>query len=230
MGLTRSGLFSEIVENLPLWLLLLHHQGFDDVVDLEVIEVLHAHATLVALEDFLGVFLEALQRGDARVGIHDNGVADNARLGTADDLAILDQAAGDGTDTGDLEHVLDAGAALHDLFEDRLDQSGDHLVDGVAQFEDEIIGADLNLLGRSDLERFSQGNDVEANDDGVAGGSQQDVGLRDTAGALVQDLERNGLGLDLPQLELDGVQCGERVGLQDEGEFLLCLLYTSEAA
>ena len=55
-------LLGEIVENIALRLLLLHHQGFDDVVDLEVVEVLQAHTTLVALEDFLGVFLEALQR------------------------------------------------------------------------------------------------------------------------------------------------------------------------
>src|SRR5450759_3725295 len=69
-----TNMLREIVEDPALRLLLLHHQGFDDVVDLEVIEVLHAHATLVALEDFLGVFLEALQRGDAGVGIHDDGV------------------------------------------------------------------------------------------------------------------------------------------------------------
>ncbi len=45
-----------------LWFLLLHHKCFDDVVDLEVVEVLQTHTTLVALQDFLGVFLEALQR------------------------------------------------------------------------------------------------------------------------------------------------------------------------
>ena len=56
----RCLLFSEIVEDLVLRLLLLHHQGFDDVVDLEVIEVLQAHTALVTLEDFLCVFLEAL--------------------------------------------------------------------------------------------------------------------------------------------------------------------------
>src|SRR5450830_2160929 len=197
IGLTAQGwlLFSEIVEDVALRLLLLHHQSFDDVVDLEVIEVLQAHATLVALENFLCIFLEALQGGNAGVGIHDDGVADNAGLGTADDLAVLDQAAGNGADTGDLEHVLDVGATLDNLFENRLGQPGDHLVDGVTQLEDEIIGADLNLLGRGDFERFGQRDDVEANDDGVAGGSQQNVGLRDTAGALVQDLERNGLGL-----------------------------------
>src|SRR5664280_1881450 len=221
LGLGANLLFSELAETAALRLLLLHHQGFDDVVDLEVIEVLQAHTTLVALQDFLGIFLEALQRGDAGVGIHDDGIADDTSLGATDDLAILDQTAGDCADTGDLEHILDARATLNDLFEDRLGQPGDHFVDGIAQFEDEIVGADLNLLGCSDLERFGQRDDVEANDDGIAGGCQQDVGLRDTTGALVQDLERNGLGLDLPQLELDGVQRGECVGLQDESEFLL---------
>jgi len=91
------------------------------------------------------------------------------------------------------------------------------------RLEDEVIGLNLHLLGSGNLERLCLRNDVEANDDGVAGRCQQDVGLRDAARPFVQDLQRNGLRLDFLQLILDRVQGRERVCLEDEGQLLFLL-------
>ena len=62
MPLQRSGFFD-------------HFVGFDNVADLDVVEVFEADAALVALEDFADVVLEAAERGNLAV-VHDRRGAD----------------------------------------------------------------------------------------------------------------------------------------------------------
>src|SRR5688572_3881384 len=75
----------------------LHLEHFDDVANLDVVEVLEAHAALEAGLDLGDIVLEALERGELAFPHHDV-VAQQARLGVAlaRDAAVGDHAAGNG--------------------------------------------------------------------------------------------------------------------------------------
>ena len=62
-------------------------EGFDDVADLDVVEVLQAHAAFVALDHFAGVVLEALEGADL-AGVDHHAVAEQAHAGVTGDLAV----------------------------------------------------------------------------------------------------------------------------------------------
>ena len=52
--------------HLALLLDLLHGEGFEHVANLHIVEAVEADTALVALSDFLGIVLEALERGVRR--------------------------------------------------------------------------------------------------------------------------------------------------------------------
>ena len=117
----------------------------------------------------------------------DDIVAQNADRRVARDLAVLDVAARDGADGGDLIGLTDLGVA-----DDGLAELGrKHTLHGVGDLVDGIINdavhphIDLVTLrgGLCQLVRA----DVEADDDGVGRGGQQNIGLVDRADARVDD-------------------------------------------
>ena len=74
-------------------------KGFDDVPDLDVVEILEAHAAFHALGHFPGVILEAFQGGNP-AGIYHHAVAQQPYAGGTDDLSIRHEAAGNDSDLG----------------------------------------------------------------------------------------------------------------------------------
>ena len=85
---------------------LLHDVALEDVALFDVVELVDGHAALVVLRDLLDGVLEALQRADLAL-VDDDVVAQHAHLAVARDLAVLDIAARDGADGGDLVGLTD---------------------------------------------------------------------------------------------------------------------------
>ena len=75
-----------------------HDEAFEDVAFLDVIELGHSHAALIAGSNFLGLVLEPLQRTNLTL-MDDDVVAEHTDLGIAGDLAILDQRGAKGRNT-----------------------------------------------------------------------------------------------------------------------------------
>ena len=98
-----------------------------------------------------------------------------------------DAAAGDLADLGDLEDVEHLGAAGVVLLVDGLEETVHGLGHLVLQLVDDGVEADLDLLLIGELLGLALGPHVEADDDGVGGGGEQDVGLGDGADTGVQD-------------------------------------------
>ena len=168
-------------------------KDFDDVAYLDVLVAGEVDSALDALTDFADVVLEALEGGD--LALPDLvAFAEQADLLVATDEAVGDAAAGDLADLGDLEDVEDLGAAGVVLLEDWLEEAVHRLGDLVLQLVDDGVQTDLDVFALGDLGGLAIGPDVEADDDGVRGGGEQDVGLGDGADAGVQDADANLLG------------------------------------
>src|SRR3712207_6152779 len=86
---------------------LAHLEGLDDVVDLDVVERPQADTALVALADLGGVVLEPAEGLHRQVVGHHGTVADEPRLGVADDRAAADQRTGDIADARHAEDLAD---------------------------------------------------------------------------------------------------------------------------
>lgn len=110
MPLQRSGFFD-------------HFEGFDNIADLDVVEVFEADAALVALEDFADVVLEAAERGNLAV-VHNHAVAEQTDAGVTGELAVDDMAARDGADLRHGEDFAHFGLAEVHLAADGSEQTG----------------------------------------------------------------------------------------------------------
>src|SRR6185503_5370528 len=86
---------------------LLDFVAFDDVAGLVAVEVIELDAALQPRADFVGIILEAFERGDLAL-VHDLAAAPQPRRGVAVDLALGDEAAGDET-LGEREDLADFG-------------------------------------------------------------------------------------------------------------------------
>ena len=95
---------------------------------------------------------------------HDR-VADQAELGLARDLALGDEAAGDGADLGDGEDLADLGLAHELLALDRREHADHRLLDVVDGVVDDLVELDVDALLLGHLLRLAGGADVEADDD-----------------------------------------------------------------
>ena len=141
------------------------------------------------------------------------------------DLAFHDVAAGDRTHLRHLErlaHLGDAGVLLHDVGGQQTHASRVDLLDGLV---DDPVQTDVHLLLLGLLLRLARGAHVEADDDGVGGRCQRDVGLGDAAHGRVHDVDAH-LGLvhllERVAQRFDGAL---HVGLHDEVQVgLLALL------
>ncbi len=86
-----------------------------------------------------------LEGGDPSL-VEDFPAAEDAGLGVADDPAVLDVAAGDGPDLGDLEDLADLGPAQEGLLDDRLEEADDGLLELVGELVDDLVGPDLDAF------------------------------------------------------------------------------------
>src|SRR3954452_12034085 len=148
----------------------------DDVAGLEVLEVGQADAALEALPHLAGVVLEALEGRDGALP-DDDAVAQEADLGAAGDDARLHVAAGDGADPRDAEDLPHLGVAGDDLLELGGEEAHHGLLDVLQDLVDDLVGADLDVRGVSQLPASAVGDDVPADDGGVRGDGEGDVVL-----------------------------------------------------
>ena len=95
---------------------LLHNEAFKNVAFLNVVELLDRHTAFVTGRDLLDRVLEALQGAELAL-MDDDIVAQNADRRVARDLAVLDVAARDGADGGDLIGLTDLGVTNDGLAE-----------------------------------------------------------------------------------------------------------------
>ncbi len=84
-------------------------EGFDDVANLDIVEVLDTDAAFHTGLDFLGLVLAPLERRHF-AGVDHDAVADEAYLALGE-FAVAHQAAGNGAHLGNLEGLLDLGGS-----------------------------------------------------------------------------------------------------------------------
>src|SRR5699024_7590465 len=145
---------------------------------------------LVALGHFFDVVLEAFERSQVLVG-NDDAVTHNANLGVTGDLALQHIAAGNGTDSGDLEHLAHLRAAQLDLaglWRQRTLHRGGHFLDGIV---DDAVHAHVNAFALGHVAGYRVRTDVESNNDRAAGLCQHDIRLADRADRAVNYLDAN---------------------------------------
>src|SRR2546428_7470366 len=88
----------------------LHHEHFDEIADLEVVEPLEADAALESGLDLANIVLEAAQRPDLAF-VDDDVVAKQprVRIARASDAPLADHAAGDGAVLRNFERIAHLG-------------------------------------------------------------------------------------------------------------------------
>src|SRR4029453_6652578 len=122
----------------------LHLEHFDDVANLDVVEVLQADTALEPGLHLGDVVLEAAQGGELAFP-HDDAVANQASLGVAlsRDAAITDLAAGDGADFRHAECLAHRRTADPHFFERRIQHAGHRLFDLIGHVVDDRMHADV---------------------------------------------------------------------------------------
>src|SRR6185437_5573613 len=186
--------------------------ALDDVADLEVVEVLHADATLESFPHFASVVLEPLERRERTVE-HLDAVPDDAHATLAVDDAIAHRATGDRADARDLEYLADFRLAQHHFALFRTEHAFHRRAHVGNRFVDDPVQLDLDAFALSRGARVVVRPDVEANDDRAGGLGEQDVAFGDRADAAVHDVD----------LDFRGRQAAERVGQGLGRSALVCL-------
>src|SRR5258708_2512316 len=171
-------------------------EGFNDIRGLDIGEVSNGDAALESGLDLAGVVLEGLQGLDFS-SKHHHVVAKYAHFAVALDLPIDHHAARHIADLADAEHFAHLGAALVNLFEDRLEHAGHGALQLVRQLVDDGVQADIHLFLFSQRSCVSFGAHVEADDNGVGSGSQQDIAFVEGADGGTQHADANSLVREL---------------------------------
>src|SRR3954468_14379977 len=210
--------------------LLAQLERLDDIADLDVVVAVDGQTTLEALADLGRVVLEPLQRRQLGVVDDHRTVPDQPDLRVAAEQAAGHPATGDVAHLRGAEDLPDLRLAKGDLLVDRLEHALQGGLDVVDRRVDDRVVPDIDVLALGQLAGVALGPDVEAEDDGVGGGRQRDVVLRDRAHAAVDDPQRDlGVDLDLQQRVLDRLDRTADVALEDEVELgLLPLLEALE--
>src|SRR6266853_1568314 len=166
----------------------LHMEAFENVPNLDVVEVGDARTALKAGADFVGVVLEPAQRTDAP-GIDHDAFAQHTDLGVALEYAIQHVTARDRADTLDAECIAHFGTAQMRFLEDGIEQSGHGLFDLVGDFVDDRVRANLDAFALRQIGGLAVRADVKCDDDRARSRCQQDVVFGDGANAGVNNLE-----------------------------------------
>src|SRR3954453_15892260 len=203
--------------------LLLHLEGLDDVVDLDVVVVAERDTALETFTHLGDVVLEPAQTRDRDVVGDHGAVPDEPGLGVADDRAGADDAAGDVADLARAEHLADLRSAELHLFELRLEHALERALDILDGGVDDGVVADIDLLAVGELARLALGPDVEADDDRVGGLGQVDVVLGDRADTAADDADADlvlGADVDVEQRILERLHRTGDVALEDQVELV----------
>src|SRR3989454_474905 len=185
---------------------------FDQVADLDVVEVLDADAALEALPHLAHVVLEALEGGD-RALVHLHAVADHPHPRRPGDDPGAHEAPRDGTDLGDLKRLSHLGLPQHDFLLLGREQSLHCSLHLFHRLVDDAVGADLHALALGRGACVGIGSHVEADDDGTRRLREQDIRVGDGADAAVHDFH----------LDFRGGQLGQRVRERFRGAALVRL-------
>src|SRR6478752_9070843 len=198
-----------------------HLERLDDVAFLDVLEVAQHQTTLEALADLGGVVLLALERLQVQVVGDHGAVPQDAHLGVATDHTTDDHAAGDVADLRRAEDRADLRLAEGRLLVLRLEHALERCLDLLDGLVDDRVVPDLHAFLLRHLGRLALGPDVEADDDGVGGGRQVDVGLGDRTDTAVDDADADLVAdVDLRQRVLECLDRTGHVALEDEVELL----------
>src|SRR6266481_9018745 len=209
---TRSVRRGELAQNR------FHLEGFDNVVRFHVVEILERDTAFVALRDFARVVLEALQ-GRELAFPYRAPVADQARAGAADDLAVHDHASRDSR-AGDVENLADFGAAERLLAVSRCEQPFHRLAHVVDRFVDDGVEANLDAFFLGEVRGLRFGTDVEADYDGFGSRRERHVGFGDRSGRAVNHLKLDLVGREPRERVGERFDRALHVALQDDFEFL----------
>src|SRR3954462_7371703 len=207
--------------------LLLHLEGLDDVVDLDVVVVAERDTALETFTHLGDVVLEPAQTRDRDVVGDHGAVPDEPGLRVADDRAGADDATGDVADLARPEHLADLRSAELDLFELRLEHALERALDVLDGGVDDGVVADVDLLAVGELARLALGPDVEADDDRVGGLGQVDVVLGDRTYTAADDADADlvlGADVDVEQRILERLHRTGDVALEDEVELVVLTL------
>src|SRR3954453_21565578 len=203
--------------------LLLHLEGLDDVVDLDVVVVAERDTALETFTHLGDVVLEPAQTRDRDVVGDHGAVPDEPGLRVADDRAGADDATGNVADLARPEHLADLRSAELDLFELRLEHALEralHVLDGGV---DDGVVADVYLLAVGQLARLALGPDVEADDDRVGGLGQVDVVFGDRTDTAPDEADADpvlGAAVDVEQRILERLHRTGDVALEDQVELV----------
>ena len=194
---------------------------------MDIVVLLQTDTALVALCHFLHVVLETLQRGDLVFEDH-HAVADDADLGLTGYLTVGDIGAGDHAHIGNADRLTHLGAAENDFLILGSQHTLHSRFNFVYAIVNDAVGAHVYPVTLCHIGGVLIGTDVEAHDDGVGGGGQHNIALRDTANGAVDNLHLNFLVGKLHKGRADCLGRSAHVGLNDDVEFLNAFLDLAE--
>ena len=187
--------------------------AFDDVARFVFVEVSEADAAFQTCLDFFHFILEAAEGGhftvkDGRL------VADDARLAAAEDFPVLHHAACR-TALVELEDLKHFGVADDGFARFRFQKAQHGIPHLVNEFVNDGIQFYLHAFPLEQFDGVGFHLDVEAQDDGVRGGGQQNVRFRDGAGGGVQEDAFHFVRLDVQNSFPDGFHGTLHIPLQE---------------
>src|SRR3954447_20873692 len=198
-----------------------HLERLDDVALPDVLEVAQHQTTLEALTDLGRVVLLPLERGQVEVVGDHGAVPEDPHLGVATDDPAGDHAARDVADLRRAEDRTDLRLAEGRLLVLRLEHALEGRLDLLDGLVDDRVVPDLHAFLLRHLGRLALGPDVEADDDGVGGRGQVDVGLGDRTDTAVDDADADLVAdVDLRQGVLESLDRAGHIALEDEVELL----------
>src|SRR5690348_15059898 len=149
----------------------LRGEGLDDITHLDVAVIGDGDAAFHAVAHLADVIFEAPERADLAFEYH-HVVAQQAHFGIALDVAVLHVAAGHRAHLRNAERFAHFRAPLVGLLDGGLEQAAHGLLNLILQLVNDRVQADIHLLLFRQFLRLALRTHVEADDDGVRGGSQ----------------------------------------------------------
>ncbi len=131
---------------------------------LEVVEAFEGNAALVASGNLAHVVLEAAQAGNSAIEQH-RATAQHPHGAVAGQLAIVDDDARHLLVLGQAEDRTHRRVAINHILISRVEHSGHCRLDIVNQVVDDIVEANVYMIGISGAAGNGVGADVEADDD-----------------------------------------------------------------
>src|ERR1051326_7455913 len=193
--------------------------GFDDVADLDVVEVLQADSALESRLDFPDVVLETSQGGDGPVVNHDP-VPDQVYFVSPGDLPLLNVGSADRTQLRDLEDLanFDRGGDFFVLARGK--EAFKRLLDVFDGVVNNIIEPDIDVFLLRQPAGVHIGPDVESDDDGARCSRQKHVGFGNRADRVMDHVDTHLFVADFHEGVREGADRAVHVSLDDHVQLL----------